>query len=81
MAYMAYYQKPFEPTGDTIDVNITEPMNYKYYKSEGDWYMSGANAEYKVNLDVVNNDSTSPAGNSNSYRSRLPLPMLKAVST
>ena len=63
MAYMAYYQKPFEPTGDTIDVNITEPMSYKYYKSEGDWYMSGANAEYKVYLDVVNNDSTSPAGN------------------
>ena len=63
MAYMAYYQKPFEPTGDTIDVNITEPMSYKYYKSDGDWYMSGANAEYKVYLDVVNNDSTSPAGN------------------
>lgn len=63
MAYMAYYQKPFEPTGDTIDVNITEPMSYKYYKSEGDWYMSGANAEYKVYLDLVNNDSTSPAGN------------------
>lgn len=63
LAYMAYYQKPFEPTGDTIDVNITEPMSYKYYKSEGDWYMSGANAEYKVYLDVVNNDSTSPAGN------------------
>lgn len=62
MAYMAYYQKPFEPTGDTIDVNITEPMSYRYY-SEGDWYMSGANAEYKVYLDVVNNDSTSPAGN------------------
>ncbi len=63
LAYMAYYQKPFEPTGDTIDVNITEPMSYKYYKSDGDWYMSGANAEYKVYLDVVNNDSTSPAGN------------------
>ncbi len=63
MAYMAYYQKPFEPTGDTIDVNITEPMSYKYYKTDGDWYMSGANAEYKVYLDVVNNDSTSPAGN------------------
>lgn len=63
MAYMAYYQKPFEPTGDTIDVNITEPMSYKYYKSEGDWYMYGANAEYKVYLDLVNNDSTSPAGN------------------
>lgn len=62
MAYMAYYQKPFEPTGDTIDVNITEPMSYRYY-SEGDWYMSGANAEYKVYLDLVNNDSTSPAGN------------------
>ena len=63
IANMAYYQKPFEPTGDTIDVNITEPMSYKYYKSDGDWYMSGANAEYKVYLDVVNNDSTSPAGN------------------
>ncbi len=63
MAYMAYYQKPFKPTGDTIDVNITEPMKYTYYKSEGDWYMYGTNAEYKVNLDVVNNDSTSPAGN------------------
>ena len=62
MAIMAYYQKPFEPTGDTIDVNITEPMSYRYY-SEGDWYMSGANAEYKVYLDLVNNDSTSPAGN------------------
>ena len=62
LAYMAYYQKPFEPTGDTIDVNITEPMSYRYY-SEGDWYMSGANAEYKVYLDLVNNDSTSPAGN------------------
>lgn len=62
IANMAYYQKPFEPTGDTIDVNITEPMSYRYY-SEGDWYMSGANAEYKVYLDLVNNDSTSPAGN------------------
>ena len=62
LAYMAYYQKPFEPTGDTIDVNITEPMSYRYY-SEGDWYMSGANAEYKVYPDLVNNDSTSPAGN------------------
>ena len=59
---MYYYEAPFVPTGDTIEVVITEPMTYKYYASEGDWYLKGANNDYSVTLDLVNNDSVSPAG-------------------
>ena len=59
---MAYYEEPFVPTGDTINVVITEPMTINYYKSDGDWWMRGANAEYSVKIDVVNHDSVSPAG-------------------
>jgi len=59
---MAYYEEPFVPTGDTIAVAITEPMKHSYYSSEGDWYIRGENDEYAVRIDVVNNDSVSPAG-------------------
>lgn len=59
---MYYYEAPFVPTGDTIEVVITEPMTYKYYASDGDWYLRGANNDYSVTLDLVNNDSVSPAG-------------------
>jgi len=59
---MAYYEEPFVPTGDTINVVISEPMTISYYKSDGDWWMRGANAEYSVKIDVVNHDSVSPAG-------------------
>lgn len=59
---MYYYEAPFVPTGDTVEVVITEPMTYSYIKSDGDWYLRGANADYSVALDLVNNDSVSPAG-------------------
>lgn len=59
---MSYYQEPFIPTGDTIEVIITDPMTYSYYASQGDWWLRGANDSYKVNLDLVNHDATSPVG-------------------
>lgn len=62
LAYMAYYDEPFVPTGDTVVVNIANPMTYKYYSSQGDWWFQADDADYKVSIDLVNNDPQSPAG-------------------
>lgn len=59
---MSYYDEPFVPTGDTVIVNIANPMTYKYYSSQGDWWFQADDADYKVAIDVVNNDPQSPAG-------------------
>ena len=59
------WNTPFSPTGDTIRIDITEPMmRCEYYNGSGDWYLVGdnGNKDYRVFIDVINNNPISPAG-------------------
>lgn len=49
---------PYTPSGDTIDVTITQPMKLEHAT---EWYFSGSTSEYDVLL-VLINDGDSPVG-------------------
>lgn len=60
---LAYDEAPLVPTGDTVEVNITRPLNTcEYNELEKYWLVRAQDNTYNVQLQYYSADSESPAG-------------------
>ncbi len=63
-AFAFYYdEEEFVPTGDTVQYSFTEKAKMSYSAYYGDWMIKADDGKYAFSLDILSENTESPAGN------------------